>query len=158
MDELIAKLTNLGYEFFGVILPGIVTSIFGVLWWVALGAVVPFWSFGNVPQLGLRNWVEIVESLGLKTGLGLVVSARVQIYPGMRVEGLPRDVSRPVSGWHVGKCNASLVMARCARRMAVRLQAGEQAAQESRADLPARRPVRTARLFRLSCACSVPLP
>ena len=73
MDEFLAKLTNLSYEFLGVIVPGIVASLFLGMWWAALGSIAPLWSFEFVPQLTSNNASGIVESLSLKTGIGVAV-------------------------------------------------------------------------------------
>jgi hypothetical protein len=80
MDEFLAKLTNLSYEFFGVIVPGIVGTLFLGLWWVALGPVAPLWSFEFVPELTLNNAARIIESLSLKAGIGVVVPGLASAY------------------------------------------------------------------------------
>ena len=49
VNELLATLTNLSYELFGVVLPGIVASIFILLYWITLGPVAPFWTCGIIP-------------------------------------------------------------------------------------------------------------
>jgi hypothetical protein len=49
MDEFLAKLTNLRYEFLGVIVPGIIAALFLGMWWAALGPIAPLWSFKFVP-------------------------------------------------------------------------------------------------------------
>ena len=51
MDEFLAKLTNLSYEFLGIIVPGIIAALFLGMWWAALGPIAPLWSFEFVPQL-----------------------------------------------------------------------------------------------------------
>ena len=63
MDELLAKLTNLSYEFFGVILPGVIAALLLALWWSALGPLAPMLSSGFFPQLTSDNAGQIVESL-----------------------------------------------------------------------------------------------
>lgn len=80
MDQLIAKLTNLSYEFFGVILPGIVAALFLSIWWVAVGQAAPVWSLGFFPQLTSKNAATIVESISLKTGVGSAIPALVIAY------------------------------------------------------------------------------
>lgn len=80
MDELLAKLTNLGYEVFGVILPGVIGGLFLAIWWVALGPVAPLLSNGFFPLLTSNNISELVESLSLKTGIGVAVPGLVLAY------------------------------------------------------------------------------
>jgi hypothetical protein len=73
MDEFLAKLTNLSYEFLGVIVPGIIAALFLGMWWAALGPIASLWSFEFVPQLTSNNASGIFESLSLKTGIGVAV-------------------------------------------------------------------------------------
>jgi hypothetical protein len=73
MDEFLAKLTNLSYEFLGVIVPGIIAALFLGMWWAALGPIAPLWSCEFVPQLTSNKASGIVESLSLKTGIGAAV-------------------------------------------------------------------------------------
>ena len=51
MDTLLSKLTNLAYELFGVILPGMLAAVLLGLLWSALGPTVELWSFSYVPTL-----------------------------------------------------------------------------------------------------------
>lgn len=51
MDGFWSKLDNLAYELFGVVLPGLVASVWLLLLWYALGPLVPTWTFHNVPEL-----------------------------------------------------------------------------------------------------------
>jgi hypothetical protein len=51
MDTLLSKLTNLAYELFGVILPGIFALVSIGLLWAALGPVIEIWSVARVPAL-----------------------------------------------------------------------------------------------------------
>lgn len=55
MDTIITKLLDLAYEIFGVLLPGAVSVIFFVLWWLALGDMAPHWTHERVPHLTLRT-------------------------------------------------------------------------------------------------------
>lgn len=59
MDALLGKLTNLGYELFGVVIPGLITTILLVLLWYATGDLVSVWSFGAIPKFdtgALQGW------------------------------------------------------------------------------------------------------
>jgi len=80
MDEFLAKLTNLSYEFLGVIVPGIIAALFLGMWWAALGPIAPLWSFEFFPHLALNNVSRIVEPLSLKTGIGVAVPGLVIAY------------------------------------------------------------------------------
>ena len=80
MDQIVAKLTNLGYEVFGIILPGIIAAIFLSMWWSALGPIAPFWTSGIVPQLQSDNASRIIESISMKTGIGIAFPLAVITY------------------------------------------------------------------------------
>lgn len=80
LEQLLAKLTNLGYELFGVILPGIVALIFLVMWWVALGPLAPHLSSEFFPQLTSNNASKIVESISIKTGIGIALPGLIVTY------------------------------------------------------------------------------
>ena len=80
MSELLAKLTNLSYEFFGVILPGIIVTLFIILWWTALGPLAPRWTYGTVPQLTVDSARSMIDSLSIATGLGAGIPALAVAY------------------------------------------------------------------------------
>lgn len=80
MTELLAKLTNLSYELFGVILPGVVAGIFLLLWWYALGPLAPLLTFNSTPELTLSNARAMIDSLNAATGAGVAVPAFVLCY------------------------------------------------------------------------------
>jgi hypothetical protein len=54
MDELIGKLTNLTYELFGVILPGLVMTMFVLAWLWAVGDLAPIASADLIPRFDLQ--------------------------------------------------------------------------------------------------------
>lgn len=74
MNELLGKLTNLSYEFFGVIVPGIVTSVFVVLFWSALGQLAPFWSSDAIPEFTIKKLQDLMDSPSIPRGIGVLVS------------------------------------------------------------------------------------
>jgi hypothetical protein len=80
VNEILAKLTNLSYEFFGVILPGFVGFMFLVFWWLALGPVATKWSWGVVPQFTLENASTTVNSLNNATGAGTAIPVVLAAY------------------------------------------------------------------------------
>jgi hypothetical protein len=63
MNELLARLVNLSYEFFGVILPGIITSVCLGIIWVALGPLAPLWTQRAVPELSISRIQTLINSL-----------------------------------------------------------------------------------------------
>ncbi|WP_426307224.1 hypothetical protein ACN9MJ_08750 [Acidovorax facilis] len=80
MDQLISKITNLGYEVFGIFLPGVIFSIFLVFFWIALGPVAPYLSSDFFPAITSKNASEIIESIGTRTGVGLAIPLIVFSY------------------------------------------------------------------------------
>ncbi|EXI78198.1 MAG: hypothetical protein AW10_03282 [Candidatus Accumulibacter appositus] len=80
MDQLLAKLTNLGYEFFGVVLPGIVTVLFLVCGWGALGPLPSFCSFGVFPDLSAQNAARFFERLSVQSEVSVAVSGFAIVY------------------------------------------------------------------------------
>ena len=61
MDALIGKLTNLGYEFFGIFLPGTLAVLMWSLVWIAAADVVPWMTWGTLPEL---TWSEAKDAIG----------------------------------------------------------------------------------------------
>jgi hypothetical protein len=80
VNEILTKLTNLSYEFFGVILPGFVGFMFLVFWWIALGPVAPKWTWGVIPQFTVQNASSIADSLNKATGVGTAVPIVLAAY------------------------------------------------------------------------------
>lgn len=70
MNEIIGKLTNLTYEIFGVILPGMVAALFLAAWWAALGPVAPLWSLGGIQALTVR---DLIEFFSTRISAGMVI-------------------------------------------------------------------------------------
>ena len=60
MDALIGKLTNLGYEFFGILLPGTLAVLMWSLLWIAAADVVPWMTWGAVPELTLSEAMDAI--------------------------------------------------------------------------------------------------
>ncbi|MCR6476874.1 hypothetical protein NU688_12005 [Variovorax sp. ZS18.2.2] len=80
MEQLLAKLTNLGYEFFGIILPGIIALVFLVMWWVSMGQLAPVLSSNFFPHLTSNNASLIIESISVKTGIGIALPSLIITY------------------------------------------------------------------------------
>lgn len=80
MDQIVSKITNLGYELFGVLLPGVVAATFLALWWAGLGPLAPTLSNGFFPQLTSENTSHIFESIGVRTGVGVAIPSLMATY------------------------------------------------------------------------------
>ena len=61
MDALIGRLTNLGYEFFGILLPGTLAVFMWTLLWIAADDVVPSVTWGAIPELSLSEAMSAIE-------------------------------------------------------------------------------------------------
>lgn len=61
MDALLGKLTNLGYEFFGILLPGTLAVLMWSLPWMAAADVVPWMTKGAVTEL---TWSGAMDAIG----------------------------------------------------------------------------------------------
>jgi hypothetical protein len=73
MNELWAKLTNFSYELFGIIFPGLVVSIFLVIWWAALGPFLPYVTGANMPEFSIAALQQVIDKLTLATGISIIV-------------------------------------------------------------------------------------
>ena len=60
MDALIGKLTNLGYEFFGILLPGALAVLMWSLLWIAAAGVVPWMTWGAVSEITLSDATDAI--------------------------------------------------------------------------------------------------
>lgn len=76
MDALIGKLTNLGYEFFGILLPGTLAVLMWSLLWIAAADVVPSVTRGVVPELTLS---EAMAAIGQAIEWSAFVSVLLMI-------------------------------------------------------------------------------
>src|SRR5688500_11960344 len=80
MSELLAKLTNFGYELTGIILPGVIAILFLLLWWTALGSLVPIWTGGAVPEFTVATARGIIDSLSVAAGVGIAIPTIAACY------------------------------------------------------------------------------
>jgi hypothetical protein len=71
VEQLLNRLSNLSYEVLGILLPGLIALIMFVLWLVGLGELVPFVSGGFFPRVTLSSAAAALESIGVRTGLGI---------------------------------------------------------------------------------------
>jgi hypothetical protein len=73
MGEFVGKLTNLSYEFFGVLLPGVIVHLFMLIVWAAMGATAPVITYGWLPQLRIGDLVSLVDSMTTERGVGAAI-------------------------------------------------------------------------------------
>src|SRR5690349_20493444 len=72
MNEVLGKLADLTYEFFGVLLPGIIATLFLAIWWASLGFLGPYVTGGLVPRLTVAEILRFL-STGLNVGTAIVL-------------------------------------------------------------------------------------
>jgi hypothetical protein len=63
MDALLAKLTNLSYEFFGILVPGAAMMLGIVLVWISAGEIVAEIPFVGLTQLTFEDAIAFAEQL-----------------------------------------------------------------------------------------------
>lgn len=80
MSEILAKLHNLSYEIFAIMLPGFVGLLFAALWGTAMGDLVPFWSASAVPPLTLPTLHQGIKLLAGDDQIGLGIPCVVIAY------------------------------------------------------------------------------
>jgi len=80
MSELITKLIGLSYELFGVILPGLILSLFLLLTWVALGPAIPIFSLGAIPTFSMSNLNVFLDALSIASGISIIAPLLVIWY------------------------------------------------------------------------------
>lgn len=67
MNELTTKLSSLGYEIVGTLLPGALASVCLSLWLAAIGPLLPEWSWGVLPVVHLDGLLAQAEELSALT-------------------------------------------------------------------------------------------
>jgi hypothetical protein len=73
MGAFVGKLTYLSYEFFGVLMPGVITHAFIFFVWAASGPTAPVITYGWLPQLRLGELVGVVDSITTERGIGALI-------------------------------------------------------------------------------------
>ena len=73
MNAFISKLADLGYEFFGIILPGVVTALGLLLLWIAAGPFLAGISGGVIPCASFAGAKAFIDSLASWSGYAFVV-------------------------------------------------------------------------------------
>lgn len=80
MDALLGKLSNLAYELFGVIIPGLVFSIFLLLLWFALGDLVPRWTWSRIPAYSMAEFQKVCGLLPGGTAMASATLGLMWLY------------------------------------------------------------------------------
>lgn len=93
MDELIGKITNFGYEIFGVILPGCAGLLFFLFYWWALGEVPAALSSNNIP-----NFEYFLFSSRQLTAVDTVALVALIYFVGHLLNWLSRKPKKDVEG------------------------------------------------------------
>ncbi|WP_439609602.1 hypothetical protein [Hydrogenophaga sp.] len=70
MDQILSKLTNLGYEVFGIFIPGVIFGLFLLFWWIGLGSIAPYVTNGFLPEMNLSKAADTIEKFGARSGIG----------------------------------------------------------------------------------------
>jgi len=80
MDQILAKITNLSYEIFGVFLPGFIAGLLLLLVWWTLGDLPPLLTFGAVSALTLEMADGFIKRLDTALGIGIAVPCLIATY------------------------------------------------------------------------------
>ena len=80
MDTLLSKLTDLAYEFFGVVLPGIIFGIFITVLWVSIAPMLTFLTLGHMPDLTFRRIGLIEEAFSATRRVEVAILLLIAIY------------------------------------------------------------------------------
>src|SRR5690349_12258309 len=73
MDQFLGKLTNLSYEFFGILFPGFVLLLFLVWWWWCVGELGSILSVGYLSALGMKGVSEGYVLVPNEIRMGIVI-------------------------------------------------------------------------------------
>jgi len=80
MDQLLAKLTNLGYEVLGIFLPGAIFLLVLLFWWWAIGPLASPLLFGYFPVARLAEISDLLGLLNEEVRIGLLFGLLVAAY------------------------------------------------------------------------------
>jgi len=103
MDALIRKLTNLGYEFFGILLPGTLAVLMWSLLWIAADDVVPWATWGAVPELTLSTAKDAIgQAIGWSAFVSVLLMITLAYFVGHLLTWVARRGKRhkDVSFWN----------------------------------------------------------
>lgn len=80
MDQLLSKLTNLGYEAFGILIPGLILGLFVLFWWIGLGGLAPLATSGFLPEMTLIKAANVLEKTGDRSAIGAAAVYLISTY------------------------------------------------------------------------------
>ncbi len=96
MDQLLGKLTNLGYEFFGILLPGLIAEFFLLLFWGAVGELAPACTWHVVPCCTLAALANLIGQVNAAVGwAGLMLPLTVAYFFGHGLHWIGRKSGAP---------------------------------------------------------------
>lgn len=97
MDQLLSKLTNLGYEVLGIFVPGLVLILFLFFGWWCLGPLAEIWTFNFLPQARIREASGLLSLLNSDIRAGLLIVLIVAAYfLGHLLHWIGRSPKKPV--------------------------------------------------------------
>lgn len=80
MDQLLSKVTNLGYEILGIFFPGVVLILFAIFGWWCLGPMAEVWSQGFLPTAGIVQFSGFLSVLNERIQAGMLGFLLVAAY------------------------------------------------------------------------------
>ncbi|MBV6843977.1 hypothetical protein KWH29_01195 [Xanthomonas campestris pv. paulliniae] len=72
MDQLIAKIGNLGYEILGIFFPGLVLILFSIFGWWSIGPMASVWSQGFLPEAQIKEISGFLSVLNESVQFGML--------------------------------------------------------------------------------------
>ncbi|MEL3953495.1 hypothetical protein [Stenotrophomonas bentonitica] len=80
MDQLIAKITNLGYEVWGIFIPGLIFLLFMVFAWWCAGPVAGLATFGFLAPAEVKSVTGFIALLNEEIKFGFLAGLAVAAY------------------------------------------------------------------------------
>ena len=80
MEQLLGKLIDLSYEFFGVFVPGFAMVIFLWLWWWAIGPLAPLWTYDIFTPMDGDRIVSIANAINSRSITAELIGILVMSY------------------------------------------------------------------------------
>ncbi|MDA5339070.1 hypothetical protein LRM36_11680 [Stenotrophomonas maltophilia] len=80
MDQLLAKLTNLGYEIWGIFIPGSVFLLFSIFTWWCAGPIAGAVTFGFLAPAEVKSVTGFIGLLNEEVKFGVLAGLTVAAY------------------------------------------------------------------------------
>lgn len=80
MDQLLAKLTNLSYEIWGIFVPGLIALLFLVFTWWCAGPVIDVITFGFIAPAEVKSIKGFISLLNREIKFGFIAGLAVAAY------------------------------------------------------------------------------